>query len=237
MTTEVRQCGAVARTASNAIPNQRHPVSSRPRTLVVASDAPLMRTEFEETVASVEQFALAAVCGRREVLNYCKRLRPDMVVLDGSVEPAVGWTDTVRRLRALNRGSRIIFLLGEAASTADVAELDAVISAEFGVLAILEALHVLMSGALVSVGPRSGAAREDEPEVDYVARERLSTLTSREREILMLVTHGLSNREVGIRLRISPDTVKEYVSRILGKLEVTSRIEAAVLAVRAEFEY
>ncbi|MFJ9363723.1 LuxR C-terminal-related transcriptional regulator [Nocardia sp. NPDC101769] len=213
----------------------QRPIVLRHIRLVLASDSPYAREEFEETVTTGAQFELAGTCSWREVLPCCERLRPDLVVLDGSVEPAIGWTGIVRRLRELDQDSKIALLLGGAEGEESVEELDAVLSAEFGITAILEALQVLVSGAVVSVGPRPAVPHDDDLVSYYDARERVSALTSREREILLLITDGLSNRAVSSRLRISPDTVKEHVSRILGKLEVASRLEAAVVAVRAEF--
>ncbi|WP_422769394.1 response regulator transcription factor [Plantactinospora sp. WMMC1484] len=61
------------------------------------------------------------------------------------------------------------------------------------------------------------------------ARDRLAGLTDRETEILCLVGEGLSNAEVGRRLRMSEMTIKTYVSRILAKLDCTNRVQAALL--------
>ena len=57
-------------------------------------------------------------------------------------------------------------------------------------------------------------------------------LTPRERDVLELVAAGLSNAEVGGRLGIAEKTVKHYMTSILGKLQVGSRVEAALLVVR-----
>lgn len=59
----------------------------------------------------------------------------------------------------------------------------------------------------------------------------LGLLTQREREILDYLTHGLSNKAIAKVLDISPDTVKFHVRHILSKLNLTSRVEAAVFAV------
>ncbi len=57
-------------------------------------------------------------------------------------------------------------------------------------------------------------------------------LTERERDVLELVAEGLSNQEVGERLGLAEKTIKHYMTNILGKLQVRSRVEAALLVAR-----
>ncbi len=66
-------------------------------------------------------------------------------------------------------------------------------------------------------------------------RARLQDLTPREREILVLLAGGARTSEIARRLVISEKTVKTHIQNILRKLEVTSRLEAAAIAVRAGF--
>jgi DNA-binding NarL/FixJ family response regulator len=70
-----------------------------------------------------------------------------------------------------------------------------------------------------------GADDPREPEAEALAR-----LTPREREILLLVGEGLTNRQIGLRLYLSEKTVKNHISRMLAKLGVERRVQAAVLA-------
>lgn len=60
--------------------------------------------------------------------------------------------------------------------------------------------------------------------------ELLDLLTPREREVLAGVGRGESNREIGARLHISPDTARTYVSRLLAKLGVRDRAQLVVLS-------
>jgi DNA-binding NarL/FixJ family response regulator len=60
-----------------------------------------------------------------------------------------------------------------------------------------------------------------------------SNLTDREREVLLLISHGKSNAEIAESLFLSEGTVRNYVSSILEKLDVTDRTQAAVIAIRS----
>ncbi|KUN74117.1 LuxR family transcriptional regulator [Streptomyces canus] len=71
--------------------------------------------------------------------------------------------------------------------------------------------------------------QEPEPEPDA-----LPGLTDREREILALIGEGLTNRQIGQRLFLAEKTVKNHISRLLAKLGVERRIQAAVIATQAQ---
>ncbi|WP_067651233.1 LuxR family transcriptional regulator [Nocardia harenae] len=203
------------------------------RTLLVASDSPFARGDFENTVAVHDRFVLAGTCAWRDVVDRSACRRPDAVVLDTPVARAAELPDVIDRLRG-GRHVPMIMLFATSDTGTAAMPVDAVLAVGHGAATALEVLDLLMSGAVLAVAPqrrRTGRGRR----ADSAAQHRLSNLTERERDVLRLIVDGLSNREVGSRLFLSPDTVKEYVSRILAKLEVTSRIEAAVAAVRAEF--
>ncbi|GGW44374.1 DNA-binding response regulator [Streptomyces lucensis JCM 4490] len=72
---------------------------------------------------------------------------------------------------------------------------------------------------------RDGQQKEEEPEA-------LPGLTDREREILALIGEGLTNRQIGQRLYLAEKTVKNHISRLLAKLGVERRVQAAVIATQ-----
>lgn len=69
-----------------------------------------------------------------------------------------------------------------------------------------------------------------QPAPDPAVLRALRTLTRREGEVLSCLGEGLSNAEIAIRLNMAEATVKTHVSRLLGKLSMRSRVQAAVLA-------
>ncbi|MFF8474369.1 response regulator [Streptomyces sp. NPDC015414] len=71
---------------------------------------------------------------------------------------------------------------------------------------------------------------DQEPEEEP---DELPGLTDREREILALIGEGLTNRQIGQRLYLAEKTVKNHISRLLAKLGVERRVQAAVIATQA----
>jgi DNA-binding NarL/FixJ family response regulator len=61
----------------------------------------------------------------------------------------------------------------------------------------------------------------------------LAELSARERQVLELVASGMSNQEIGLKLGLAEKTIKHYMTNILTKLQVRSRVEAALLAARS----
>ena len=67
---------------------------------------------------------------------------------------------------------------------------------------------------------------------DAEGDERLDGLSDREREVLELIGEGLTNRQISKKMYLSEKTVKNHISRLLAKLGVARRVQAAVIATQ-----
>lgn len=92
--------------------------------------------------------------------------------------------------------------------------------------------------ALLEQTPGLRTARPDEPGDLILSVPDISeggfeqSLTPRERDVIALLAEGLSNKEIGCRLGISPDTAKFHVGRLIEKLDATGRTDAVAHAAR-----
>ena len=202
--------------------------------VLVADDHPLFR---QGVVHALGQEPGLKVVGEassgEEALKLACELLPDVVLLDISMP---GWgglvavekittacpaativmltvsEDKDKLLAAFKAGARAYVLKGVSAR-----ELAAVLHSALGGEVYVS--PSLASEMLVSLTRGS-------------APDPLQELTDREREILRLIGCGLTNREIGDRIFLSEKTIKHYVTNILQKLQVRSRVEAALLAAQ-----
>lgn len=170
-------------------------------------------------------------------------LRPDIVVLDVEM-PVMGGVEAARLIRENLPSVKVVMLT---VSDDDDCLLEAV---RLGVHGYLlkdlhpEELYSLLRAVMRDESPVSPALvtrllaelRAGRSAPPGAARPgsggREQSLSHRELEILQLVAHGLSNREIGSRLSITEGTVKNHVHNALQKLEMDNRIQAAAYIVR-----
>lgn len=203
--------------------------------ILVADDHPLFREGVVHSLAAEPDFDVVgqASCGEDALRMACD-LVPDVVMLDITM-PGWGGIVTAEKIRAACPAAKVLMLT--------VAEDEDKLLASFkaGARAYVlkgvsahELARVVRSVAQgeVYVTPSLAAGILVTLSRNSVAQDPLEGLTERESEILKLVVEGLTNREIGERLHLSEKTIKHYITNILEKLHVRSRMEAAMLAVR-----
>ena len=159
--------------------------------------------------------------------------RPDVIVMDLQMAPIDG-IESTRRVRALYHDIEVVALTSFAEEERVHAALEAGASG-----------YLLKDSDADDVAAAVRAAHRGELQLDPVIAKRLmsslrqgrgappaSELTSRELDVLRLVAAGKPNKQIAAELAISERTARTHVSRILRKLRLSSRTQAALWAVR-----
>ncbi|MGW2485838.1 response regulator [Streptomyces sp. NPDC001606] len=166
-------------------------------------------------------------------------LRPDVAVLDVRLPDGDGVT-VCRELRSRMPDLACLMLTS---FDDEEALLDSVMAGASGYVLkqirgsdLVSAVRTVAGGqslldpsATTRLMARLRGDRQEDEESDA-----LPGLTEREREILALIGEGLTNRQIGLRLYLAEKTVKNHISRLLAKLGVERRVQAAVIATQAQ---
>ena len=205
-----------------------------PLRVVLADDQALVRTGFR-MILSVEDDieVVGEAADGAEAVDVVRRLRPDIVLMDVQMPGTDGVQATAQVvadgdtkvvvLTTFDRDDYLFDALRAGASgfllknTAPEDLVDAIRSVAAG--------HALLAPEVT----RRVIARFASRGVGY-RPDLLEALTDREREVLVLVAHGLSNAEIAARLVLGEATVKTHVSRVLMKLGLRDRVQAVVFA-------
>ncbi|AKJ15359.1 LuxR family transcriptional regulator [Streptomyces incarnatus] len=173
-------------------------------------------------------------------LTRAPALRPDVAVLDVRLPDGDG-ISVCRELRS--RLPELACLMLTSFDDED-ALLDAIMAGASGYVLkqikgsdLVSAVRTVASGQSMldpATTARLMRSLRTDPAQNPSVPPELATLSPRERDILALIGDGLTNREIGQRLYLSEKTVKNHISRMLAKLGVQRRVQAAVLASHLE---
>jgi NarL family two-component system response regulator LiaR len=170
-----------------------------------------------------------------EAVEKAGSLKPDVVLMD-LMMPQMDGIEATRRITGAHPQVRILVLTSFAA---DDKVFPAVKAGALGYLLkdsspeeLVEAIHRVARGE-PSLEP--AIARKVLQEISHPGKEKPTSdpLTERELEVLRLISQGLSNKEIAAKIFIAEWTVRTHVSNILGKLQLASRTQAALYALRS----
>jgi two-component system nitrate/nitrite response regulator NarL len=206
------------------------------QTVLVIDDHPLMRKGILQLIAMENSLRVAGEAGDgRQGLELARQLQPDLILLDLNMRGLSG-LDTLKALKAADLDARVIILTVSDHEDDVVAALRA--GADGYLLKDMEPEDVLDSLKAAAQGRMALGERVAEILADALRHESQpkpadsAKLTEREREILSLIAVGHSNKLIARELKITEGTVKVHVKHLLRKLDLASRVEAAVWAVR-----
>ncbi len=206
--------------------------------VLVVDDEALIRTGFQRILAAADGIEVVGAVSGGQALTTVREKRPDVVLLDIRMPDVDGLTvlGEIRRLREPPVVAMLTtFDMDEYVETALRSGAAGFLLKDTDPEALPLAVQSLARGGTV-LSPKvtrtvvDGYLSAGAPERPPKALERL---TGREREVLLLIAEGLSNAEIAARMHLSTGTVKDHVSAILTKLEVSGRVQAALFAQRA----
>ena len=200
--------------------------------IILADDHPLFREGVAITLNAEPNFEVVAQAKTgEEAYTLVADLLPDILLLDVTM-PGAGGVSAAQKIAADWPVTRIIMLT----VSEDQDDLMKVLKAGArgyvlkGVAAkeLINVVHLVAQGDVYISPALAGGILFEMTQNSEV--DPLNQLTDREREILKLVAAGLTNREIGIHLHLAEKTIKHYMTNVLQKLHVRSRVEAALLA-------
>lgn len=200
--------------------------------VLVVDDHPLFRQGVVNSLQLMPEFKVVGETSSGEkALELTLALMPDVVLLDVSM-PSWNGIVTAEKIAMACPATAIIMLTASEDKDKLLAALKA--GARGYVLkgvSANELADVIRSAYAGEVYVSASIAAEMLVSLTKgKAPDPLQELTTREREILLLIGTGLTNRAIGEKISLSEKTIKHYVTNILQKLQVRNRLEAALLA-------
>jgi DNA-binding NarL/FixJ family response regulator len=207
-------------------------------TVVVVDDHQLFRTGLVHALRELGIEVLAEAGSGPAAVAAVLRTRPAVVLMDLEL-PGYDGVEATRRILAEDDSVQVLALTVQAGRST---LLDALLAGVAGYLLkdapmheVVQAIEAAARGD-VPISPRVARGLVDQlhetGQLQPTSRAEIPHLTDRELDVLALLADGCDNAEIAEQLVVSPHTVKTHVSRVLVKLEVSNRVQAAVRAHR-----
>ncbi|KUM86349.1 MULTISPECIES: response regulator transcription factor [Streptomyces] len=211
--------------------------------VLVADDQMMVREGFSVLLNAMPDIEVVgeAVNGR-EAVDRVRELAPDVVLMDIRM-PELNGIEATREIVAADDAAKVLVLttfdLDEYVYQALRAGASGFLLKDASARQLAEGVRVVASGeALLAPSVTRRLITEfsrlsESPRLMASAHTAYGDLTDRETEVLVLIAQGLSNQEMAGRLLVAESTIKTHVSRILVKLGLRDRTQAAVFAYEA----
>jgi len=213
--------------------------------VIIVDDHPLFRQGVADALSIEQDITISHHASDGEDgLNAIRKLKPDVAVIDVNL-PSMNGHQIVWHLQADKIPTRVVLLTAydDAEQRIHAIQSGAAAFCSKDVQAdhLVDVIRTVHEGRYV-IGNQIFELAEIEEWLEKYTRSQTQAsdnagkfyqpLTAREMEVLLEVTHGFSNKEIALRLGISPQTVKNHVTSIFRKLNVEDRTQAAVYALR-----
>ncbi|MDD3417235.1 MAG: response regulator transcription factor [Lachnospiraceae bacterium] len=203
--------------------------------VVIADDHVMMREGIKQLLEfDGEIEVIGQASNGEECLITLDQCRPDVLLLDINM-PDLNGIEVLTNLKKNNFPVKVIILtvhneVEYLVKAVDIG-VNGYILKDSDSSQLKEAIYTVMRGesyiqsSLIPILNSKLISRD-------VDKDKMLALTDREREVLILVAQGMFNKEIALKLNISERTVKNHISNIFKKIEVSDRTQAAVFAIR-----
>lgn len=203
--------------------------------LLVVHPSPVFRLGIEAMLKQGNIRVVGHASGGSEALKQATQHRPNVVLMSDQLQDGDVF-DHAKSIRDAVPSAKVL-MLGSSPDPTSMARAAAIGVADF--IFDIKSTKDLKEAIIAAATGQSPAGSSPYGEIISSLKDRSPDsnidLTPREQQVLRHIAYGLSNEEIAQSMRISIETVKEFVSGILRKLRVKDRTQAAVWAVRRGF--
>jgi len=210
----------------------RQPIQpAKPIRVMLVDDHDVVRRGLSVFLSAFDDMELVGEASNgQQAVQLCEQIQPDVILMD-IIMPKMDGIEATRLIRLANPTVQIVILTSS--KEEDMVKTALQVGAVGYLLKNTTFDEMARAIRAAYKGNRSLSVEATDMLIQSATRPPVLeyNLTEREREVLTLVTHGLSNPQISEKLVVSLSTVKFHISSILAKLSVTSRTEAVALAI------
>ncbi|MES2029774.1 MAG: response regulator transcription factor [Pseudomonadota bacterium] len=203
--------------------------------VVIADRHPVVLQGLTSVLEAQNGFKVVACCSTgASCIEAIRNLTPDIAVIDIAM-PGLTGLEIITIANSEGLSTRVVFF------AAVIEERQLALSAAAGAYGVVlkdvaletlvQSLREVATGQRLLPPPSIDHIIPSEQKNNAITERVLTVLTERERQIMRLVSEGLSNKEVGRRLNIADGTIKQHLHHIYQKLEISNRTVLAALAI------
>jgi DNA-binding NarL/FixJ family response regulator len=217
------------------------PTAATPVRVMLVDDYQVVRDGLRATLSREGDMTIVGeAASASEAVRVARACRPEVVIMDVRLGGSSG-IEATRNIRADDPNVKVLMLTSftddEALYASVMAGASGFVLKQIRLDGLISAIRAVAAGeTLISEGETRAVVSRLERGKHLLHDARLATLTGQEERVLGLIAEGRTNRQISEALGLAEKTVKNYLSNILGKLEVQRRAEAAAYFARHQGE-